>query len=386
MEYRRHKDFLVSEIGIGCYSVSGVYGTKNIDEFKKTINRAYELGVNFFDTAESYGNAEEILGEVVKPYRKDIYIATKVGIKKGVVPILSEEYIRTSCEESLVNLKSDYIDLYQVHFDDPNTPIDETVNALEKLKKGGKIRHYGIGHLPVERVKSYFKIGDPFSLLMELSAVSRHSKETLLPLCKEYNIGIIAFSTTGRGILTGRFQKGKKFEPQDIRNIDPLFQYERFESALRITERFIELGKKYGKTSTQVAINWVLAQPNVICALVGPSTIPHLEEDVKGSGWRLDKEDLETLEIFFKQEDEWLKTQQLQTLNRVLFTTSSEEPFKSFVDLVYAVETAILLNMVEEKDILPVFQKLYGMYKNLGEISNREFENIREEIRKVVNF
>lgn len=385
MEYRKYRDFNISEIGIGCYSLSGAYGTKSIDEFKKMINRAYELGVNFFDTAEAYGNAEKILGEAVKPYRKDVYIATKVGVKREVESNLSEEYIKVACEESLINLKSDYIDLYQVHFDDPRTPIEETIGALEKLKKEGKIRHYGIGHLPVERVLLYLKIGDPFSLLIELSAVVRDSKRKYLPLVKNYDIGIIAFSTTGRGILTGRFKKEKIFEPQDIRNIDPLFQYERFESALRITEKFIELGEKYGKTSTQVAINWVLAQPNIICALTGPSTIPHLEENVNGSGWSLTREDLEDLDKFFEKEDEWLKIRQLQTLKRILSFPLSEERIKAFSDLVYVIETAIQLNLVEEKDILPIFQELYGIYKKSEKTSAKDFEDIKEEIRKMIN-
>ena len=119
MRYRKYKNLNISEIGIGCYSLSGVYGKKDIDEFKKMIVRAYELGVNFFDTAEAYGNAEQILGEVVEPFRKNIHIATKVGVKEGIRPDLSKEYIKKACEESLRNLKTDYIDLYQIHFDDP---------------------------------------------------------------------------------------------------------------------------------------------------------------------------------------------------------------------------------------------------------------------------
>jgi len=126
MKYRKYKDFNISEVGIGCYSLSGVYGTKDINEFKKMINRAYELGVNFFDTAEAYGNAEQILGEIVKSFRKNVYIATKVGVKEGIKPNLSEKYIKSACEQSLKNLQTDYIDLYQIHFDNPETPIEET--------------------------------------------------------------------------------------------------------------------------------------------------------------------------------------------------------------------------------------------------------------------
>jgi len=386
MNYCKHKDFTVSEIGVGCYSLSGVYGKKDINEFRNMINRAYELGVNFFDTAEAYGNAEEILGEIVKPYRKNVYIATKVGIKEGMVPNLSEDYIKHACVDSLNHLKTDYIDLYQIHFDDPNTPVENTINALENLKKEGKIRQYGVGHLPADRVKRYFKIGSPFSLLMELSAVAREARERLLPLCKEYNVGAIAFSTTGRGILTGRFQKGKQFEAQDLRNIDPLFQYERYESALRVTEEFVRIGEKYGKTSAQVAINWVLSQTNVICALTGPSTIPHLEENIGASGWSISKDDLVELEIFFSKEDVSLRDTQKKTLERILQSALPEEPFKAFTDLVYAIETAILLDLTTEKDIMPVYQTLLGIYRNLNETTKESLESVQLELKKIINF
>jgi len=139
VKYRKHRDLKISEIGIGTYSLSGVYGVKNLEEFKRMIYRAYELGVNFFDTAEAYGNAEEILGEIVKPFREEVYIATKVGVRSGIKPNLSKDYIRKACEESLKRLQTDYIDLYQVHFHDPTTPIEETIEALEGLVEEEKL-------------------------------------------------------------------------------------------------------------------------------------------------------------------------------------------------------------------------------------------------------
>ena len=206
MEYRKHADFTLSEIGVGCYALSGVYGPKDVDEFKRMLNRAYELGVNFFDTAEAYGDAEQVLGQAVKPYRQEIYVATKVGVKKGVKANLSAEYIRSACEQSLQNLQTDYIDLYQVHFDDPHTPIEETVGAFEELVGKGKIRRYGVGHLPAERMETYCEVGKPFSALMELSAAARYSLKELLPLCRKHGLGTIAFSATGRGLLTGKYK------------------------------------------------------------------------------------------------------------------------------------------------------------------------------------
>ncbi|MEX2738648.1 MAG: aldo/keto reductase [Candidatus Wukongarchaeota archaeon] len=248
MKYRKHNDFNVSEVGVGCYALSGVYGGKDVKEFMRMLNRAYELGVNFFDTADVYGDAEQILGEVVKPYRHDFYIATKMGMTGDVKPNLSTKYVKSACEKSLERLQTDYIDLYQLHFDDPNTPVEETIGALEELVSEGKIRRYGAGHLSKERIEIYCKIGDVFSVLMELSAVARSSREKLLPSCEKYGMASIGFSATGRGLLTGRFQKGKKFEPGDIRNLDPLFQRESFQSSLRVGEKLAKVGRSYGKT------------------------------------------------------------------------------------------------------------------------------------------
>jgi len=189
VEYREHDGFRISEVGLGCYALSGAYGTKDVEEFKRTLRRAYELGVNFFDVAEAYGDAEQLLGEAVKPFRKEVYIATKVGICRGLKPDLSRAYIERACEESLERLQTDYIDFYQVHFDDPDTPVEGTVGALEGLTSAGKIRRYGLGHLPVERVERYFELGKVFSVMVELSAVAWEARERLLPLCRAQRRG-----------------------------------------------------------------------------------------------------------------------------------------------------------------------------------------------------
>lgn len=385
MEHREHDGFRISEVGVGCYALSGVYGTKDVEEFKRMLQRACELGVNFFDVAETYGDAERILGEAIKPFRQEVYVATKVGVRGGLQPNLSSSYIKRACEESLERLQTDHIDLYQVHFDDPDTPIEETVGALEELVREGKIRRYGVGHLPLERVEAYFKAGKVFSVLMELSAVARESRKKLLPLCRVHGVGAIAFSVTGRGLLTRRFQERPSFEPGDIRNIDPLFQRERLQSGLRVAEKLAELGKRYGKTPAQVAIAWVLAQPGVICALTGPSTVAHLEENVGGSGCTFHPDELEDLESFLEREDAWLEGEQRSSLKQILSTPLPEEPFRAFVDLVYAIETALLLGLTSEREILPIAQELYGMRKALDETSRPKLEGAQNRLRDLIH-
>lgn len=384
MQYRKHNGYTISEIGIGCYALSGAYGPKDVQAYKQMLRRAYGMGVNFFDTADAYGNAEQILGEVVKAYRNRVYIATKVGVKEGIKPNLSREHVKLACEESLQKLQMEYIDLYQIHFDDPNTPVEETVGALEELVKAGKVRHYGIGHLPFERAKAYFKAGDLFSVLMELSVVSREAQEKMLPLCREYDASAIAFSVTGRGLLTGRFREKHEFEAGDIRRIDPLFQRERLRSGLRMVEKLTEVGREYGKTPVQVAIAWVLSQPGIVCALTGPSTVAHLAENIGGSGWRLSADVLENLETFFERENIWLKKEQRSSVRHILLNPLPQEPSQAFKDLVYVVETAILLGLVAEERVIPVFQELYGLWKKLDSDVRPQLESIQNQLCKQV--
>jgi len=365
MKYRKHRGLKISEIGIGTYSLSGVYGKKDLKEFGRMIHRAHELGVNFFDTAEAYGDAERILGELLKPFREEIHIATKVGVKRGIKPNLSRQYVKEACEESLKRLQTDYIDLYQVHFHDPTTPVEETVQALEELVEEGKIRFYGVGHLPLDVTEEYCRLGQPFSLLAEFSAVARESYGRLLPLCREYDLGIIAFSTTGRGLLTGRLKEGQRFEQGDIRHLDPLFQRERLQYGLRIAEKFAELGEWYGRTPAQVALAWVLAHQGIVCALCGPSTVEHLEENAGASGWKFPEEDMRELEEFFEKEEGLLRERQRESIKQIL-TQPLREPQRAFVDLIYVIETALYLGLVDEEEVLPVFYELYGLRGKLG--------------------
>ena len=384
MEYREHQGWAVSEVGIGCYALSGAYGTKDPQEFARMLDRAHKLGVNFFDTADAYGDAEGILGQAIKPFRREVYVATKVGVQEGGRFDLSPAYVKAACEQSLQRLQTDYIDLYQVHFDDPDTPVAETVGALEGLASEGKIRRYGIGHLPLERVKTYLTTGHVFSVLTELSAVARASCEELLPLCQAHSVGVIGFSVTGRGILTGKIKERPVFEAGDIRNVDPLFQRERFKSALRVAEKLGELGRRYEKAPVQAAIAWVLSQPGVVCALTGPSTIPHLEENLGGSGWRLSSQDLGDLERFFKREDARLLEKDRASVERILSEPLPPDPSQAFKDLVYVIETAILLGLTTEEKVMPTFMTLYGMRDSLDENAGPRLEEIRRQLGELI--
>ncbi len=367
MDYRKHQDVSLSEVGIGCYALSGVYGKVDPISFQSLIQRAFELGINYFDTAEAYGDGERILGEAVRPFRSQILLATKAGVKEGARPNLSREYISAACEASLAALGTDYIDVYQVHFHDPATPVEESVRALEDLVSDGKVRHWGIGHLSLDIANAYFKTGKVFSVLMELSAAERNSLKSLLPLCRDGKAAAIAFSVTGRGLLTARFQEGHRFNTTDIRHMDPLFQRERFRSGLRIAAKLGEIGSLYGKTAAQVGIAWVLAQPGIVCALTGPSSIDHLEENTAASGWVIDDSSLNTLDDYLDGEQARIEREQRLTLANILKGPLPHEAQAAFVDLVYAIETLLALELASEGQVVPLFYDLYSLRESLHE-------------------
>jgi aryl-alcohol dehydrogenase-like predicted oxidoreductase len=380
MQYRVHRGEKLSEIGLGCYAISGAYGQRDPESFIGLLRRAYEQGVTFFDTAAVYGPAEEILGRAVAPFRDQVWIATKVGARDDGRRDCSAEQVVASCEQSLRRLGTDRIDLYQVHFDDPDTSVEETVGVLEQLQAAGKIHRYGVGNLPASRLAAYFAAGQVFSTLAELSAVARSARERILPLCREQEVGLIAFSTTGRGLLTGQIGPQTTFEEGDLRGIDPLFQRERLALGLRIAQRFRALGARYGKTPAQVAIAWVLAQPGVVCALTGPSTLPHLAENLGGSGWTLSEEDLAALEQFLGEEDVRLRREQIASVRAILGQPLL--PASVFADLVYLLETLVEGGWAAEREVLPVFEQLWGLRGRDDAAALGQMQAVQTELRE----
>lgn len=364
---------------MGCYGLSGAYGPVDKEQYKDVLQYAFESGVTLFDTAEAYGeDAERILGDALNPFRNEVHLSTKIK------PPLSYQAVKESCKESLKRLQTDCLDIYFVHFDDPATPVDETIEALSDLRTEGKIKQYGISHLPPQRVEEYLEKGDVSFCMMELSAVARRSREKSLPLCRKHGAKAIAFSVTGRGILTGKFRKNEKFEKGDMRNLDPLFKKARFDSAMRITEKLKALGEKYDKTSTQIGINWVLSHENVISALTGPSSKEHLEENLGGSGWKMEDEDLEELEEFLEKEDEKLTEKESEIIKEILSNDLPEDEDKAFHDLIYAMEASMDQDMGEEKKMTPIAQELMSLRKSERGIEKKKLKEIQEKIKELV--
>lgn len=380
MNYRYHSTEKISEIGLGGYALSGAYGEKDLKGFIEVVRRPCGLGVTFFDIAYIYGSAEEILGRAVKTFREQVWIATKVGGEANGKPDCSSGHILASCNRSLSRLGTDFIDLYQLHFSDPRTPVEETVAALEKLKSSNKIRYYGVGNILPERMQAFFTGGTFFSDLLELSAVSREARRYKLPLCQRSGVGVIDFSVTGRGLLTGKIRKSHTFSEGDIRRMDPLFQRELLGSGLRVMERFRALGEKLGKSPVQVGIAWVMAQSGVMCALTGPSNLRHMEENLGASDLKFESEELETLNRFFSQEDMRLRREQRQSMCAILEELLRAET--AFPDLIYFFETLIENGFAKEDAIIPLFQKLFTLRGQAGPAAFDELEIIQAKLRQ----
>lgn len=385
MKYRKHEGLEVSEIGMGCYPLSGSYGSVNKTHYKEVLQHAHDLGINFFDTAATYGKeAERILGEAVKPFREEVHISTKIGMGEGGKPNLSYEHIHSMCNRSLKRLQTEYIDVYLLHYDNPLQPIDEALAALDDLKQEGKILHYGVSHISSQRVPLFLEKGDVSFGFVELSAVNREQRKELLPLYRDHGVGGIAFSITGRGLLTGKYENKSNLESGDIRNIDSLFHYSRFESALRIVEKMRDLGRKYEKTPVQVAIQWVLSQPGIICGLTSTTSIDHLEENVGGSGWQLSEPDLRALESHLTREDEILNKEEPDLIRELLQSELPTDLSQCFVDLMYVIEIAVRQKMIAEKKVLPTFHKLWKLWKSKEKVDPSNLKEIQQELKRLI--
>jgi aryl-alcohol dehydrogenase-like predicted oxidoreductase len=384
MKYRKlgNTELTVSEIGFGTYAVSGVYGSKNTEDFREIISKAIDLGITYFDTAPVYGDAENLLGATLKGKRDEIILATKfslINIKDEEV----ENYINQSLNNSLNNLQTDFVDLYFVHFDSLVTPVETIVSTLEKLKEKGKIRYYGIGHINIDRINEYRKLGEVSAYMVEMSPVQMKTYMKILPLVQEDNSGLIAFSTTGRGIMSGKMRE-PHFEDGDIRNIDPAFYGERLKFGLQIADRYAEIGKEYGKSPIQVGLNYILSKQYISCALIGPSSTEHLIENVDSVNFELNEKDLKSIDAFLNKEQENLDDKVHSEIKEILTKPLSESPEKKFKDLVYVIEEATDIGLVDEREILPIFQKLFFSQKMDEQEKMKILEEAKNKLKEII--
>jgi len=300
MEYVQlgRTDLHVSTICFGCWQMGGTFwGPVDEETMIAAVHRAIDLGVNFFDTAAAYGNgyAEDLLGRALKSAgRRQAVVATKVyhhwmgqdGSRR--MGDLSHDYILWECEQSLRRLGVDCIDLYQAHSFDVFTPLEETVRALETLRKQGKIRYYGTSNFHVEQLRAALHFGAFDTVQPMYSLMTRQIEADLLPLCMTHNLGVLAYSPLHHGLLTGKYTGRETFE--DFRAGKPAFQGEQFRQNVERVRRLKPIAEAQSGTLPQLAIRFVLEHAAVHCAIVGIKTPEQIEEAVGAADWRLSQE------------------------------------------------------------------------------------------------
>ena len=309
MEYRKlgKSGLEVSSIGLGCMGLSFGYGpATEKKEGIKLIRRAYELGVNFFDSAEAYGpfTNEELLGEAVTPFRDHIILATKFGFKGGssVAGLDSRpENIKVVADASLKRLRTDRIDLFYQHRVDPHVPMEDVAGAVGELIKEGKVKHFGLSEAGVQSIRKAHAVFPVTALQSEYSIWWREPEDQILPTLEELGIGFVPFSPLGKGFLTGAINASTQFDKTDFRNVVPRFDEENRRANKVVVEKIGEFAKKKNATPAQVALAWVLAQKPWIVPIPGTTKIHRLEENLKAEQITLSKEDLEEIERTFSK-------------------------------------------------------------------------------------
>jgi len=295
----------VSAIGLGCMSIgiADVYTSSAQDESRaiELIHRALDLGVNFLDTANIYGDSEIKVGKAIRDRRDAVILATKFGIvtespvqDRGVDG--SPENARRACDESLRRLGVEQIDLYYLHRVDPKVPIEETVGGMTELVRSGKVRYLGLSEASPATVRRAHKVHPIHAVQTEYSLFSREPEEGLLETLRELGIALVAYSPLGRGFLGGRFRSVDDLAPGDWRRGNPRFQGEQFRINLAIADRLRELASEKKCTPAQLALAWLIRRHDDVVPIPGTSSMTRLEENVQAAEIQVSEQDLNRIE------------------------------------------------------------------------------------------
>lgn len=276
----------VSELGLGCMGLTFGYGPATSEvESISLIQKAYDLGVTFFDTAEAYsqGVNEQFLGKAVKPFRHKVVLATKFGFKEGDSSKGLDsrpERIKTVVENSLKYLQTDVIDLLYQHRVDPNVPIEEVAGTVKDLIQQGKVKYFGMSEAGVQSIRKAQAVLPVTALQSEYSMFWREPEKEIIPLLEELGIGFVPFSPLGKGFLTGAINAQTQFDPTDFRNVVPRFTEENRKVNQALVDLLKVIANENNATPAQIALAWLLAQKSFIAPIPGTTKINRLEENM----------------------------------------------------------------------------------------------------------
>ena len=291
----------VSALGLGCMGLSFGYGPATERQPAITLIRtAFDRGVTFFDTAEAYGPFlnEEVVGEALEPFRKEVVIATKFGFKDGIPTNGLDsrpERIREVADAALKRLRTDVIDLFYQHRVDPNVPVEDVAGTVKDLIGQGKVKHFGMSEAGVDSIRRAHSVQPVAALQSEYSLWWREPENEIMPLLEELGIGFVPFSPLGKGFLTGAINENTAFDSTDFRNIVPRFSAGNRKVNQTLVEVLGKIAAQKNVTNAQIALAWLLAQKPWIVPIPGTTKLHRLEENVGAAAVELSSEDLRTI-------------------------------------------------------------------------------------------
>jgi len=282
-----------SALGYGAMGISLAYGPGDEQEGIATIQKAHDLGVTLFDTAELYGwgENEKIVGRVVKNFRDEIVIATKFGFTRDYGNDSRPDHIREVLDNSLRYLGVDSIDVLYQHRVDPNVPIEDVAGTVKEFIDAGKVKYFGLSEAGPETIRRAHAV-QPVSVLQTEYSLFERDVESIFPTLTELGIGFVPYSPLGRGFLTGSAKPAGEYDETDMRRTDPRWQPGNYEKNLEATQRLVELAESKGGTVAQLALAWLLAQGENIVPIPGTRSPKRLEENVAAVDFALSADDL----------------------------------------------------------------------------------------------
>ncbi len=298
----------VGAMGLGCMTMTGVYGAGDEVEGEKVLHRAIELGVTLFDTANGYGAGanERLLGRAFASKRDQVVISTKFGfvIQEGKPPSVDghPDRVEDRCNESLERLGTEYIDLYFLHRPDPEVPIEDTVGGMARLVESGKVRYLGLCEVNADSLRRANEVHPIAAVQSEYSLWTRDPESGVLAACEELGVGFVPFSPIGRAMLAGGVEKNDGFEQGDIRRAMPRFQGDEFDHNMQLVSEFEGIAEGLSIRPGQLALAWLLAKGDFIAPIPGTKRLKYLEENCAAADIDLSADVVTRLDALFTPE------------------------------------------------------------------------------------